>query len=162
MLIYYMEEIWKDIPGYEGIYVVSNFGKVKSLQRTRKGSYGSIRIVYEKILNHKIDKDGYHIVTLSKEGKTKCIGVHRLVAQAFLQNSCNFPMINHKDENPSNNRVDNLEWCTARYNCNYGTRVDRMLETKLKNGTIKNVFPKGLKSSDPKLYEKIKKKIYKR
>ena len=106
-----MVEIWKDIPGYEGIYAVSNFGKVKSLQRTRKGSYGSIRIVYEKILNHKIDKDGYHIVTLSKEGKTKCIGVHRLVAQAFLPNIYNLPMVNHKDENPSNNFVDNLEWC---------------------------------------------------
>lgn len=151
-----MEEIWKDIPGYEGIYVVSNFGKVKSLQRTRKCSYGSIRIVYEKILNHKIDKDGYHIVTLSKEGKTKCIGVHRLVAQAFLPNSYNFPMINHKDEDPSNNNVDNLEWCTAKYNSNYGTRIDRMLGTKLKNGTIKNVFPKGLKSSNPKLYDKLK------
>ena len=151
-----MEEIWKDIPGYEGIYVVSNFGKVKSLQRTRKGSYGSIRIVYEKILNHKIDKDGYHIVTLSKEGKTKCIGVHRLVAQAFLPNIYNLPMINHKDENPSNNFVDNLEWCTAKYNRNYGTSIERGLETKLKNGIIKNVFPKGLKSSDPKLYYKIK------
>ena len=156
-----MKEIWKDIPGYEGIYIVSNFGKVKSLQRTRKGSYGSIRIVYEKILNHKIDKDGYHIVTLSKEGKTKCIGVHRLVAQAFLPNSYNFPMINHKDEDPSNNFVDNLEWCDAKYNCNYGTRVDKMLETKLKNGIINNVFPKGLKSSDPKLYDKMRKQKYK-
>ena len=151
-----MVEIWKDIPGYEGIYAVSNFGKVKSLQRTRKGSYGSIRIVYEKILNHKIDKDGYHIVTLSKEGKTKCIGVHRLVAQAFLPNIYNLPMVNHKDENPSNNFVDNLEWCTAKYNNNYGTAIERRLETKLKNGVIKNVFPKGLKSSDPKLYYKIK------
>lgn len=155
-----MVEIWKDIPGYEGIYVVSNFGKVKSLQRTRKGSYGSIRIVYEKILNHKIDKDGYHIVTLSKEGKTKCIGVHRLVAQAFLPNIYNFPMINHKDEDPSNNVVDNLEWCTAKYNANYGTAIERRLETKLKNGTIKNIFPKGLKSSDPKLYYKTKRQKY--
>lgn len=151
-----MVEIWKDVPGYEGIYIVSNFGKVKSLQRTRKGSYGSIRIVNERILRHKIDKDGYHIVTLSKEGKTKCIGVHRLVAQAFLPNIYNFPIINHKDEDPSNNFVDNLEWCTVKYNNNYGTRIERGLETKLKNGSIKNIYPKGLKSSNPKLYYEIK------
>lgn len=156
-----MEEIWKNIPGYEGIYVVSNFGKVKSLQRTRKGSYGSIMIVYEKILNHKIDKDGYHIVTLSKEGKTKCIGVHRLVAQAFLKNFNNLPMVNHKDEDPSNNRVDNLEWCDVKYNNNYGTKIERMLNTKLNNGTIKNIFPKGLRSRDPKLYDKMRKQKYK-
>ena len=151
-----MVEIWKDVPGYEGIYVVSSFGRVRSLQRTRKGSYGSIMVVNERILNHKIDKDGYHIVTLSKEGKTKCIGVHRLVAQAFLPNPDNLPQINHKNEDKSNNFVDNLEWCTVKYNNTYGTRIERGLETKLKNGVIKNVFPKGLKSSDPKLYYKIK------
>lgn len=156
-----MVEIWKDVPGYEGIYIVSNFGEVKSLQRTRKGSYGSISIVYEKILNHKIDKDGYHIVTLSKEGKTKCIGVHRLVAQVFILNPLSLPQVNHKDEDPSNNRVDNLEWCDNKYNSNYGTRIERMLNTKLNNGTIKNMFPKGLKSSDPKLYYKLRYQKYK-
>lgn len=151
-----MIEIWKDIEGYEGLYEVSSYGRVRSLQRTRKGSYGSIRIVYEKILNHKIDKDGYHTVSLSKEGKMKYIRVHRLVAQAFIPNPDNLPQVNHRDEDKSNNCVENLEWCDAKYNSNYGTAKERMLNTKLNNGIIKNVFPKGLKSSDPKLYYKIR------
>ena len=155
-----MVEIWKDVPGYEGIYIVSSFGKVKSLKRTRKGSYGSIRVVDERVLEHKIDKDGYHIVTLSKEGKTKCIGVHRLVARVFIPNPDGLPQVNHRDENKSNNSVDNLEWCDVKYNTNYGTRIERMLNTKLNNGTIKNVFPKGLKLSDPKLYDKLRKQKY--
>lgn len=107
------EEIWRDINGYEGLYEVSNMGRVKSLNYNRTNQ--------EKILKLGKNKNGYMIVVLCKNGKTKTCQVHRLVANAFIGNPNNLPMINHKDENPSNNCVDNLEWCDASYNQNYGT-----------------------------------------
>ena len=92
---------WKDIPGYEGLYQVSNLGEIKSLGngKTRK----------EKILRLTKDKYGYLYITLSENGKLKKFKVHRLVAMAFIPNPNNYTQINHKDENRSNNRVENLE-----------------------------------------------------
>lgn len=109
-----MEEIWLPIKGYEGLYEVSNLGNVRSLNYKRSGKIGNI------IKN--IDKKGYVFVTLYKNGKHKSHKVHRLVAEAFIPNWFNEPQINHKDENPKNNNVDNLEWCDCSYNINYGTR----------------------------------------
>ena len=108
-------EIWKDIKGYEGLYQVSNLGRVKSLK------FGK-----EKILRLIIDKKKYIHVNFWKNKKSKTFLVHRLVAMAFLPNPQNLPVVNHKDENPSNNNVDNLEFCDQKYNCNYGTRNDRI------------------------------------
>lgn len=108
-------EIWKDIEGYEGMYQVSNLGRVKSI-KFRK----------EKILKPGRDTYGYLHISLSKNGERKQYLIHRLVAQAFIANPDNLSMINHKDENPSNNRVENLEWCTAKYNNNYGTKIQRI------------------------------------
>ena len=111
-----MEE-WRDIKGYEGIYQVSSLGRIKSLPRyTRNGS-----CKYEKILKQCDDKEGYKILNLYKNGKHKTFRVHRLVAQEFIPNPNNLPEINHKDENPANNNLENLEWCTCKYNHNYGT-----------------------------------------
>lgn len=110
-------EIWKDIEGYEGLYQVSSEGMVKSLNYNRTGE--------ERILKSGKDKDGYLYVILYKEGNTKTFSVHRLVAQAFLNNPDNLQQVNHIDENPTNNSVDNLEWCTAKYNVNYGTRTEK-------------------------------------
>ena len=111
-----MEE-WKDIDEYEGLYQVSNLGRVKSLK------FGKERILKpDTILN------GYLRVQLWKNSKGIRYLVHRLVAQAFIDNPDKLPMINHKDENPSNNCVDNLEWCTHKYNINYGTCIQRMSE----------------------------------
>ena len=110
-----MEEIFKDIEGYFGLYQVSNLGNIKSLK------YGK-----ERILKPAKDKNKYSIVCLCKQGKMKNHKVHRLVAQAFIPNPNNLPQINHKDENPSNNCVLNLEWCTADYNHNYGTHNERV------------------------------------
>jgi hypothetical protein len=118
-----MEE-WRDIKGYEGLYQVSNLGRVKSLSRTiERSKYGSI-FVSEKILSTNSTK-GYLYVSLCKCGKQKRVRVHRLVAEAFIPNQDNLPEVNHKDENKENNAVSNLEWCTNKYNCNYGTGRER-------------------------------------
>ena len=103
-----MEEIWKPIKGYEGLYEVSNTGKVKSLnyRGTKK----------EKLLTPKENNSGRLMVGLQNRNKPKYYLIHRLVAQAFIPNPNEYPEINHIDENPKNNVVDNLEWCTRIYN----------------------------------------------
>lgn len=112
-----MSEVWKDIKGYEGVYMVSNWGRVKSLK------YGK-----EKVIKPRKAGIGYLQVVLFKNGKGKSYFVHRLVAQAFIPNPDNLPIINHKDEKPSNNNVDNLEWCNHCYNLTYGSRIKRVLD----------------------------------
>lgn len=106
------EEIWKAIAGYAN-YEISSLGRVKSLK------YGK-----EKILKPKND-NGYLRVTLFRNGKRKMLLVHRLVAAAFIPNPYGFEQVNHIDENKSNNAVENLEFCNAKYNINYGTRNER-------------------------------------
>lgn len=113
-----MQEIWKDIKGYEGKYQVSNLGRVKSLN-----AYGHN---LEKIMNCPKHHSGYLITIFKVNNKNKTFNVHRLVAETFIPNPDKLPQVNHKDENKLNNCVDNLEWCTRQYNCNYGTRNDRI------------------------------------
>lgn len=115
-----MEEIWKDIPNYEGLYQISNLGRVKSLPR--KGT----NTKKERILKFAKSNKNYLIAILTKHNKRNAKSVHRLVAEAFIPNPNNFPQVNHKDENRHNNCVDNLEWCTNRYNCNYGNRSAKL------------------------------------
>lgn len=115
-------EIWKDVEGYEGLYQVSNFGRVKSLNYRGLGK--------EKVLKQGKHKQGYLLVHLYKDNKQKTSTVHKLVALAFLENPYNFPQVNHKDENKENNKVENLEFCSARYNINYGTRSERVSEKR--------------------------------
>ena len=112
-----MEE-WRDIKRYEGYYQVSNTGKVKSLERTVRNGRG-YKIIPEKILEGYDNGNGYLYVKLCKEGKRNQYRINRLVAMAFIPNPNNLPEVNHKDENPKNNCVDNLEWCTRQYNVEY-------------------------------------------
>ncbi len=146
-----MNEIWKDIQGYEGIYQISNLGRVKSLPRVieyDKPNWSKIQhmkiSIPEKILKTKKRKDGYLEICLTCFGKQKYFCIHRLVAQAFLSNPDNLPQVNHKDENKINNQVDNLEWCSANYNCNYGNRNKRISEyRKINQFGINNPNYKG-------------------
>lgn len=111
-----MQEIWKDIKNYEGLYQVSNYGKVKSFPR--KGTQAK----EERILKVSYTYNGYERVNLCKNNKNKLYLVHRLVAETFILNPNEYPQINHIDENKQNNKVNNLEWCTRSYNINYGNR----------------------------------------
>ena len=105
-----MEEEWRDIRSYEGLYQVSNLGNVKSFNNRIKNKN-------PMILKQTIDrKNGYLTVSLSKNGKKKIHRVHKLVASIFIDNPNNYPVINHKDGNKLNNCVDNLEWCTYKQN----------------------------------------------
>ena len=132
-----MEEIWKSVVGYEGLYEVSNKGNVRGVKRNKlsclKHQNGSV-IIKPKPKKPTITNK-YYSVVLSKNGKTKNIRVHRLVAQAFLENPNNLPQINHKDENKLNNCVENLEWCSCKYNQNYGSRNTKRLHTKTRQIT---------------------------
>ena len=109
--------MWKDIKNYEGLYQVNELGEVKGL-------------VNNKILKPTKHSEGYLQVRLSKNNIKKAHYIHRLVAQAFIDNKENYPCVNHKDENKTNNCVSNLEWCDHKYNDNYGTRNQRMGNSK--------------------------------
>lgn len=109
------EEIWKSIEGFEGLYEVSNTGKVKSLKRTVKTNNGNFQSYNEKILKH--TNKGYCVVVLCKDGKKYPKTIHRLVAEAFIPNTLNKPYIDHIDTNPQNNNVENLKWVTQKENC---------------------------------------------
>lgn len=107
-----MQEIWKDIEDYEGLYQVSNFGRIKSLPRNTKNQYSNKRHIF----NPCKDSDGYLVVGLSKNKQPKTLKVHRLVAIAFIPNILNKPQINHIDCDKTNNNVNNLEWVTSSEN----------------------------------------------
>lgn len=119
-----MNEIWKDIDGYEGLYQVSNFGRIKSLQKWKRASCPD-----EYILKPNKNNSGYYQVMLYNHTSRKKLLVHRLVAKAFVSNPDNLPHINHIDENKTNNHSDNLEWCTPKYNNCYGTAKFRQMLT---------------------------------
>lgn len=124
------------------MYAVSNLGRVRANDRLVMTNTG-IRHYKERILKHDVHHiDGHHRVAICINGKAKKYLVHRLVAEAFLENPNNYPVINHKDENPNNNRADNLEWCTHSYNNNYNGRNIKIGEIR---GTSVDVFDKNNK-----------------
>lgn len=110
-----IEEEWRDIAGYEGLYKISSLGRVKSLNYYGKAGN-------EKIRRLRVNKFGYSDIVLSKNGVNRTYQVHRLVANAFIPNPNSLPQVNHIDEVKGNNSVSNLEWCDTSYNINYGNR----------------------------------------
>ena len=127
-----MEEIWKPIAGYEGRYEVSNLGRIKSLAHDveQLNKYGTVSITHrkERIIIARCNYHGYPYVTLWYGIRKKSYSVHHLVATAFLPNPDNLPCVNHKDEDKTNNHVENLEWCNHKYNNCYGTRLSRIID----------------------------------
>ena len=130
-----IEEIWRPVVGYEGLYEVSNMGNVKSLDWKGTGT--------ERIMSP-VNLNGYLRVLFNRNGKRKLKLVHRLVAEAFIPNPDNLPCVNHIDENKSNNHVENLEWCTHKYNINYGTAMQRRCDTQTNKNKSKEIYQYSL------------------
>lgn len=116
-----MIELWKDVDGYEGEYRVSTLGRVYSYDRLSRQNH----FIKGKYITPNKLRTGYLMVRLYGKRGFKTITLHRLVAQTFIPNPDNLPEVNHKDENKANNCVDNLEWCTSKYNKHYGTCTQR-------------------------------------
>lgn len=136
-----MNEVWKDVVHYEGLYEVSNFGRVRN-KKTQKIK------VQKSNYNKKTGKGGYLFVDLWKYNNSRREYVHRLVAMAFIPNPDNKPQVNHKDEIKTNNEVSNLEWVTVKENNNYGTHTERCVET-MRNNKIYDEFSKRMKKNNP-------------
>ena len=137
-------EIWKDIENFEGLYQISNLGRVRSVDRVvhildPKSNREYNRHFPECIKSTNLDTKGYVMVTLKKDGKTSRYRIHRLVAKAFIPNPNNLPQVNHKDENKENNCMSNLEWCTNDYNGTYGTRILRISEKRRGKSTHNSI-----------------------
>lgn len=123
---YHDKEEWRDVIGFEGIYKVSNIGRVMSLDRTIISNNGKLMPFVGRVLKYRTGSRGYPYLTLSSTNIRKTVKVHRLVAESFIPNPHSKPQVNHIDENKLNNKVSNLEWCSAKENCNHGTHNFRV------------------------------------
>ena len=126
-----MNEIWLPIEGYENLYEVSNLGRVRRLESVVTSKNGVTQKVSGKILKPRVVQ-GYLRVNLCKNGIRRSYYIHRLVSTAFIPNPDKKPQVNHIDEDKTNNTAENLEWCTAKENNNYGTRTKRSSEKRSK------------------------------
>lgn len=153
-----MKEIWKPIKNFEELYQISNLGNVKSIGRY-KYSFKDNKKIYEdkEIMLKTINDRGYMKLHLSKNGKRYLRYIHRLVAEAFIPNPKNYPQVNHIDEDKLNNSIENLEWCTAKYNINYGTaRARTIVGLKKYNSSHRNPNSKRVRCVETnKVYQTL-------
>jgi hypothetical protein len=134
-------EVWKSVKGYEGLYEISNYGRVKSL-RFINNNVNKEKVTFIAITDN---GNGYKIGSLSDKGKRKNQYIHRLVAQHFLPNDLNKPIVNHLDRDTSNNKYDNLQWCTQRENILYSANIigrDSIIE-KSKATRLRNILARN-------------------
>lgn len=154
-------EIWKDIEGYEGLYQVSNKGRVKSMDRYADNN-GTLQFRPERILKQNIQKAGRNkrcAVALSKNAKIKMVRVHRLVAKAFIPNPENKPFIDHIDTDSTNNNVENLRWVTAKENSNNPITLQHHSEAKKGHPYWGPSLPKEERMRNGEIYKKEREKI---
>ena len=136
MALRHAPEIYVDIPGYEGYYQVSNYGNVKSLDRVIKEKTGKTQTIKGRVLKQRINPGGYYYVELSKNGTKATFAIHQLVAQAFLDNPENKPIVNHINGIKTDNNVNNLEWAT--YSENLSHAYSSGLRTAVSLQTVEN------------------------
>lgn len=128
-------EIWKSIVGFDGLYEVSNLGNVRSVGHIVK-SKGGTRMTNGKLLSPTLGNGYYRVCLKHPNGKKYSKLVHRLVAEAFIPNLDNLPYVNHKDEDKTNNKVENLEYCDALYNTNYGDGKKKSIKSRILSGNV--------------------------
>ena len=118
-----LKEIWKPVVGFENLYEISSFGRVKSLAHSVKSSNGKTLNYRERIVKQVETTSGYKFIVLTKNKESKNFSVHRLVAESFIENTNNYTDVNHKDGNKKNNCVENLEWCTRSENLKHAINI---------------------------------------
>lgn len=134
-----LNEIWREIKDYSGLYEVSNLGRVRALKREVLNIHGVLQRYPEKVLTVQPsikNNTTYYRVTLSKDAKVKRYFIHRLVASAFLSNPENKEYVNHKDNVGTNNKVSNLEWCTHSENMIHAQKQGRLFSSQAKGGKL--------------------------
>ena len=136
-------EEWRDIRGFEGIYSVSNLGRIMAHERKVNVCGGGVRTIKKHILKPMKCKNGYLEASLYVGQKRTVRLLHRVVAEAFIPNPNNWPEVNHKDEDITNCRVENLEWCTSKYNANYGSRNVKMMLNRHDNKSVSQFTKDG-------------------
>lgn len=150
------EEIWSEVKGYEGLYEISSYGNIRSIDRRFKDSIGRNRLIKSTLLKTRKNKNGYIDIVLLKEGRQSSFLIHRLVALNFIINNDNKEQINHKDGNKQNNNICNLEWCTRKENIKHSfdnnlqnvNMGENHANTSLKNEDVVFIFKSDLKRKE--------------